>query len=78
LTICISPYAYLNTGIQNLNEKVNISVYPNPFASQLNITLAQPNLKQADFSICNMPGQTVYTQHETNLSPTYTKILDLS
>jgi len=46
--------------------------------NQLDITLAQQNLKQADFSICNLLGQTVYTQQETNLSPTYTKMLDLS
>ena len=46
--------------------------------TELDITLAQQNLKQADFSICNLLGQTVYTQQETNLSTTYTKMLDLN
>jgi hypothetical protein len=66
------------TGINEITNKMQMSLYPNPFTSELDISIAQPNLKQADFSICNVPGQTIYTQHETNVSLTYTKILDLS
>jgi len=66
------------TGIKDITTNLQLNVYPNPFTNELDITLAQQNLKQADFSICNMLGQTVYTQHETNLSPSYTKMLDLS
>ena len=66
------------TGISEITTKVQLNIYPNPFISELDITLAQTNLTAADFSICNMLGQTVYAQHETNLSPTYTKMLDLS
>jgi hypothetical protein len=73
LKFCNGP-----TGIDEITPQLQFNVYPNPFTSELDITLAQQNLKQADFSICNILGQTVYTQHETNLSPTYTKMLDLS
>lgn len=65
-------------GIKEPTTNLQLNIYPNPFTSELDISIAQPNLKQADFSICNILGQTVYTQHETNLSPTYTKMLDLS
>ena len=66
------------SGIAEITRNLQLNVYPNPFTSELDITLAQQNLTQADFSICNILGQTIYTQHETNLSPTYTKMLDLS
>lgn len=59
-------------------DNLQLNIYPNPFNSELDISIAHPNLKQADFSICKIFGQTVYTQHETNLSRTCTKMLDLS
>ena len=62
----------------NLNATINFNAYPNPFYNQLDITLSQQNLHQATFTITNLLGQTIYTQNETNLSPTYTKMLDLS
>ena len=69
----------LINGITDITEtdKVQLSIYPNPFATDIAIALQKPDLKQADFTICNTLGQTVYTQHETNLSPSYTKMLDL-
>ena len=72
---CFTGYG---EGVKDLTPKLQFNAYPNPFTSELDITIAQQNLKEADFSICNLLGQTVYTQHETNLSPTYTKMLDLS
>ena len=76
----ISKYCFdgLGEGIKELTPQLQLNVYPNPFTNELDITLAQQNLKQADFSICNLLGQTVYTQQETNLSTTYTKMLDLN
>ena len=65
--------------INNLPDtKLSLSIYPNPFNSELDITLTQQNLHSAAVIITNILGQTIYTQHETNLSPTYTKMLDLS
>ena len=74
----IVKFCMYPTGINEVSPDVNINVYPNPFSHQLSIALAGAGLQQADFSICNLQGQTIYTQHETNLSPTYTKMLDLS
>jgi len=64
--------------VKDLTNNLQLNIYPNPFTSELDISISQPNLTQADISICNILGQTVYNQHETNLSPTYTKMLDLS
>ena len=65
--------------INNLPDtKLSLSIYPNPFNSELDITLTQQNLHSAAVIITNILGQTIYTQHETNLSPTYTTMLDLS
>ena len=69
---CVYP-----TAINNLSEKLKFNVFPNPFSRDLEITLAQQNLHQATISITNLLGQTIYTQNETNLSTSYTKMLDL-
>lgn len=65
-------------GIQEIATNLHFNAYPNPFSTELDIALAAPNLTTADFQICNISGQTVYSRHETNLSPAYTKMLDLS
>ena len=73
IKFCMYP-----TAVNNLNSKANINVYPNPFNAQLAVSIALQNAQQAEITLTNLTGRTVYTQHETNLSPTYTKMLDLS
>ena len=68
----------LISGMTELTENVNVVVSPNPFATDIAISLQKQGLQQADFTICNMLGQTIYIQRETNLSNSYTKMLDLS
>ena len=68
----------LITSVGNLTIDLQLNVYPNPFTTDLAITLQRDNLKQANFTLTNVLGPIIYTQHETNLSPTYTKMLDLS
>ena len=68
----------LINGITELTQNVNLTVYPNPFTTELDITIAEQNLHQATITITNPLGQTIYTQNETNLSNSYTKMLDLS
>jgi hypothetical protein len=65
-------------GIKDLTPDLQLNIYPNPFSTEVDISLAAQGLKQANFIITDMLGQTVYTQQENNLSPTYTKMLDLS
>ncbi|HWB63394.1 MAG TPA: T9SS type A sorting domain-containing protein, partial [Chitinophagales bacterium] len=64
-------------GINQLSQQARIKVFPAPFTQDLNVNIQQPGLKQATISICNILGQAVYTNTETNLSPNYTKMLDL-
>ena len=58
-------------------DKVQLSIYPNPFATDIAIAIQKENLRAATFTITNPLGQIIYTQQETNLSPAYTKMLDL-
>ena len=66
------------TAINGITPNLQFSVYPNPFVTDLAITMQEDNLKEAGFTITNLLGQTIYYQHETDLSTTYTKMLDLS
>jgi len=66
------------TATPDIKNNNYISVSPNPFTTTLSISLQKENLQQADFTITNIIGQPVYTKHESNLSSTYTKTLDLS
>ena len=66
------------SGIKEITTNLQFNVYPTPFSNELDITIAQQNLQQATFTITNLLGQAIYTQQEHNLSPTYTKMLDLS
>ena len=66
------------TTVNEITPNLQFSVYPNPFVTDLAISMQKDNLKEATFTITNLLGQTIYTQHETNLSTTYTKMLDLS
>ena len=70
---CVYP-----TAVDEIATELQFNVYPNPFTNELDITIAQQNLHQATFTITNLLGQTIYTQNETNLSTSYTKMLDLS
>ena len=66
------------TGINEITDVFQYNAYPNPFTNELDITISQQNLTKATFTITNLLGETIYNQHESNLSHTYTKMLDLS
>lgn len=65
------------SGVNNISDGTQLTIYPNPFSSDLNINISQSNLRQATFTITNTLGQTVYNHTENNLSDNYTKMLDL-
>ncbi len=64
--------------INEVNNNIRISVYPNPFCNEVDISIAKQDLHAASFSIYNVQGQAIYKREEDNLSPNYTKMLDLS
>ncbi len=65
------------TGVDELTNQVQISVYPNPFATDVAISVQKENLREATFTISNTLGQIIYQRAENNLSQGYTKMLDL-
>lgn len=73
-TNCFNGFMSIN---QIINQ-INISIYPNPFASEISVSLLKQNSKDATFIIKNILGQTVFINQENNLSYDYTKKLDLS
>lgn len=66
------------TGINDLPNQPQIAIYPNPFSSDISISVQRENLHQATFTISNMMGQVIYSREETSLANSYTKVLDLS
>ncbi len=62
---------------ENINSN-SLKFFPNPFISQISITIQKQNLKQATFAIKNILGQTIFSKQENNLSNTYTKTIDLN
>ncbi len=67
----------IHTNATDLKDNTYISLSPNPFTTTLSISIQKENLQQADFTIINIIGHPVYTKHESNLSSTYTKTLEL-
>jgi hypothetical protein len=64
-------------GIEPINGETALVVYPNPFTDEVSIALQKTGLTKANFTLTNMLGQTAFTKQEDNLSPSYTKMLDL-
>lgn len=66
------------TSIHSMAEfKPMISVYPNPFLSEISITLQKPNFQKVTFQITDVLGQTIFNTEENNLSANYSKEIDL-
>jgi hypothetical protein len=76
IKFCMEPYTGINA--QAAEGATQVQVYPNPFATDISISIQKQNLHAASFTITNAVGQTVYQRQETNLSSNYTKMLDLS
>lgn len=74
IKFCEFPVGIDNAQPQN---NISVSVYPNPFSSEIAITVKKQNLSDASFTLINATGQIIYTKEETKLSDTYTKTLDL-
>ena len=69
----------LATGVNFISgSQRRLTVYPNPFSSEVSISLYYEKLKQATFLIHDLIGQTIFSKRENNLCSTYTKTIDLS
>lgn len=56
---------------------IQVQVYPNPFSTDVAISVQKENLHEASFTISNSLGQIIYQREENNLRQGYTKMLDL-
>jgi len=52
----------LLTGTNEISEKVNFSVYPNPSAGEFNVNLVAAQASTVNFTVRNVVGQTVMTK----------------
>ncbi len=66
------------TDIKEVTDELEVSVYPNPFTSDVSINLLKQNMRQAIIQITNTTGQIVYKHQEENLKSLYIKNVDLS
>jgi len=74
----IMKFCWEPVGINDVSKQSNVLVYPNPFSTDISITLQNPNASKASFTLSNIQGQVLFRREETNLANPYTKMLDLS
>lgn len=77
LKFCMQEYSNVEAGYNIMKDR-QIQVYPNPFTSEISISLKNTDSNRAFFTITNLAGQTLYQKQETNLARNYIKMLDLS
>ncbi|MEO8151286.1 MAG: PKD domain-containing protein [Bacteroidia bacterium] len=66
------------TGISFIGLQYLASASPNPFTNKIFISFQKQNIKEASFIVKNIPGQTVFSKHEKNLTNIHIKTIDLS
>ncbi|MFI5218839.1 MAG: T9SS type A sorting domain-containing protein [Bacteroidia bacterium] len=61
----------VTTGVSNspLERGQGCVIYPNPFTSEITINIQKENVKQANFTIKNILGQTVFREKSEILNP---------
>ncbi len=69
---------FLPTGMNQLNEKILLSVHPNPFTSIVSIAFKKQNLKQVSVTIRNVLGSVVLSESESHFGSAYSKTIDLN
>ncbi len=68
----------ISDNISDLDKDADVIAYPNPFSTDIAITLQNPTVREASFTISNIQGQVLFRRQETNLASPYTKMLDLN
>ena len=64
-------YSLLTTGIEDKIRYESITISPNPFSSNISISITKPFSKQILLSIKNLMGQIVFQESENNNSETF-------
>lgn len=66
------------TGLLQIINNNWLTLYPNPFNTDLSIALQTENTHTATLTITGITGNIIYRKEEINLTTCYTKVLDLS
>ncbi|MBL0098009.1 MAG: T9SS type A sorting domain-containing protein [Bacteroidetes bacterium] len=69
----------ISTGLSTIFQtSEQVIVYPNPFVNNVSILINKSNYKEANISIYNLWGQTLYTEQKNTLHVSYSQTIDLS
>jgi hypothetical protein len=75
---CVMDNCLVNSVNEPEQNKVSLSIYPNPFTGAFSVAVSNANQQISTITLTNLLGQTVYHQQQTYLSSNYTKTIDLS
>jgi len=73
-----SMFCNIPSGVNANLHPEDLLIYPNPFYSNLTVSVKNKNIKTVTIMIYDALGQTVYNNHETNYGNSYTKTVELS
>ncbi len=63
----------------NMNsQQTAVSIYPNPFTSEISVVVQKSNIGKATFSIQNVLGQTIFQKQENVFSSSFKSTIDLN
>ena len=63
-----SNFYHFESAINNMNSLANVSIYPNPVVSLINIQIDDNDVNSYQVEIINITGQKVFTNSYSNLS----------
>jgi hypothetical protein len=63
-----SNFYYFQSGITGRKSSIDVSIYPNPVSSSINIKMNEAGINQYQVEILNITGQTVYTNSYSSFS----------
>ena len=72
-----SYFCNIPSAVPSINQKQAISIYPNPFNTDLNVEIKILNIKDLAITIYDVLGQPVFNNHQRIAVNHYTKTIDL-
>jgi hypothetical protein len=73
----INLYNSLITNVKDIDNRNNISVYPNPSSGNITINISAATKEEYQLDIFNVVGQKVYTEQLTTLNCSLKKEINL-
>jgi|GEM_PF-4888322 len=73
-----TDYCNESASVTFLSNDLNVTIFPNPFSSNIAISIQKQNMKQASVKIYNFIGQPVFTHNAADISGSYFNSVDLA